>query len=219
MNSLKKLFREDVKKRLKSFQNSESFNAASDVEKIREKLLTFEPFRRARSLMIYLNLPGEFPTFPLLNDLFFLAMDLPGGSRSISVPWCDGRSLRLFQLHSPEFYDPRLSYFETDHFRSDFAPGAYGIWEPKPQCRTDRRREVSPKDLDLILVPGLAFDRNRNRLGRGAGFYDRFFENVRSETILTALAFDEQIFDTVPTEPHDRRMDFILTPNEIYPAG
>lgn len=216
MRNLKKDFRTAAKQRLKTFLNSENFDAAAEIAKIRERLLTFEPFCRARSIMVYLDLPGELPVIPLLNDLFFQPANEPPICRSISVPWCDGQSLRLFRLRNPEFYDPQIPYFETDLFKSDFERGAYGIWEPRPKYRADHQREVSPQDLDLILVPGLAFDQNLNRLGRGAGYYDRFFEKVRPETVLAALAFDVQIFDTVPTEPHDRSMNYILTPNAIF---
>ncbi len=215
MKQLKKSIRLSVKERLRDLLESDHFDPISATDGIRARLFSFDPLLQARSVMIYLNLPNELPTFPLINDLFFRGLP-PEEVRSIAVPWCDNENLRLFRLRVPERSDRTLCYFDLPQFRADFEKGAYGIWEPKRSLRSDPDREISPEDLDLILVPGLAFDRKKNRLGRGAGFYDRFFKNVLSDTILAALAFDEQILNEVPTEPHDRSMDYIFTPSMFF---
>ncbi len=80
-------------------------------------------------------------------------------------------------------------------------------------------RVVDPAGLELILVPGLAFDTHGNRLGQGGGFYDRFLPHTGSGTITIGIAFDEQIIDAVPTGPHDRRVNYILTPTRLITAS
>ena len=85
---------------------------------------------------------------------------------------------------------------------TDFAVGDFNILEPQ--------NEPYRGDFDLIVVPGVAFDREGNRLGRGRGYYDRFlFQHPRVKRI--GICFDFQLVDTIPTEPFDIRMDEIIT--------
>jgi len=70
---------------------------------------------------------------------------------------------------------------------------------------------VEAKELDVVIVPGLAFDSKNNRLGRGKGFYDRFLEKCGPNVRKIGLAFSFQVFPTIPTEGHDVPMDLVLT--------
>ena len=72
-------------------------------------------------------------------------------------------------------------------------------------------------DLDLVLVPGVAFNLGGHRLGRGKGFYDRLLQNFSGKKI--GVAFDEQIVDALPVEENDVRMDLILTPSRCLKPG
>lgn len=69
--------------------------------------------------------------------------------------------------------------------------------------------------IDLIIAPGLAFDRRGNRLGRGGGFYDRFLARTGPEAVVCGFGFAEQVLDEVPAGPHDYRMDLIVTDAEV----
>ena len=95
--------------------------------------------------------------------------------------------------------------------REELSPGNFGISEPSA--------EASPagNEFDLILVPGLAFDLRGGRLGRGKGFYDRFLAEARG--LRAGVCFDDQIVGNVPLDPHDLRMDFVVTPSSIYRCG
>jgi len=88
----------------------------------------------------------------------------------------------------------------------DFVEGKFGILEPAPTCEV-----ADLKRLDLILVPGVAFDWQGHRLGRGKGFYDRLLVEVSGKTC--GVAFDQQIISAIPVEPHDVRLNCILTPS------
>ncbi len=87
----------------------------------------------------------------------------------------------------------------------DVVPGKFGIREGAPSCP-----EISLNQLDLLLVPGVAFDSQGRRLGRGKGFYDRLLAATRGTKC--GVAFDEQLVPAVPVEPHDVVLDCILTP-------
>ncbi len=86
----------------------------------------------------------------------------------------------------------------------------YGILEPKVGYNL-----IDYTEIDLILAPGVAFDRQCFRLGYGGGFYDKLLSQKRKEVPVIALAFDCQLIATVPTEPHDYKMDMIITEMEI----
>ena len=105
-------------------------------------------------------------------------------------------------------WDP--PHLETYAIRSldDLVEGRRGLWEPDP----DRAEPVADFALDLVVVPGLAFDRNGWRIGFGAGLYDRFLSGLDAPSV--ALAFSLQILDSLPVEPHDVPVDWIVTEGE-----
>lgn len=85
------------------------------------------------------------------------------------------------------------------------------LWEPAPGSGA----EVPIDEIDLILTPGAAFDRNGYRMGYGGGFYDRILKTRPSHTRAVALAFSEQVVDFVPAESHDVPLDGIITDEEV----
>lgn len=120
--------------------------------------------------------------------------------KKIVVPWCNDRGeLELFHLRNMD----------------ELAIGMYKILEPKTELRNLPAKQVDVKDLDLVMVPGVAFDRRGARMGHGKGYYDKLLENARPDTPLVALAFECQLFPEIPTQAHDVYMDKIITENEI----
>lgn len=107
----------------------------------------------------------------------------------------------------PRFIPERQRYAACTirNLSTDLQTGRFGIREPSDHCAS-----VELNRLDLILVPGLAFDLHGHRLGRGKGFYDQLLAAVRGTTC--GIAFDQQIVSEVPVEPHDARVNCILTP-------
>lgn len=101
----------------------------------------------------------------------------------------------------------RLRLFLVRDLQTDFQRGMLGIPEPRDGCP-----EVEPDRVDWVLVPGLAFDRRGYRIGRGAGHYDRLLPTLRADVPRWALAFDCQMVDTLPDEPHDVPLDGVVTP-------
>jgi 5-formyltetrahydrofolate cyclo-ligase len=98
------------------------------------------------------------------------------------------------------------------------APGRYGLLEPVGP----RLGPTALGTADVVVVPALAVSRNGVRLGRGGGYYDRALSHARPDAVVVALVFDDELLDEVPTEPHDRRVDAVLTPSggwQALPAG
>ncbi|MCX7045407.1 MAG: 5-formyltetrahydrofolate cyclo-ligase [Candidatus Sumerlaeota bacterium] len=107
-------------------------------------------------------------------------------------------------------------------FDRDLAPTAMGILEPL-DALASAPNILSPQDIHLHIVPGLCFDRLGRRLGRGAGYYDRFLTQASPQALRVGLAFAWQIVDEVPAESWDARMDWVATEDGIFaldfPAG
>jgi 5-formyltetrahydrofolate cyclo-ligase len=89
----------------------------------------------------------------------------------------------------------------------DLVKGMYGCKEPKPGIN----RDLLPDELDMVIVPGVAFDSSGQRLGRGVGYYDRFLRQLPKDTPVVGLAFDFQLVDRLPVEEHDIPVSFVLS--------
>lgn len=113
----------------------------------------------------------------------------------------------------PRYNLTAAAYFahEVRHPQDGLAKGPFNILEP-----VETSPPLDVNQLDLILVPGVAFDLNGRRLGRGRGFYDRLL--AEASTVKCGVAFDFQIKDEIPVEPHDVPVDYILTPSRFCRA-
>ena len=151
-----------------------------------------QPFwKNASSVVFFAPLPDEADVWPLLEET------VAGG--------------KIAALPRFEPADQSYTVCRVQNPRSEIAIGQFGIREPKACCA-----EIAFSRLDLILVPGVAFDLNGNRLGRGRGFYDRLLVETRG--VKCGVAFDEQITDEVPVGTHDLQINFILTPTRCLGA-
>lgn len=121
----------------------------------------------------------------------------------------DELSTSVFFDSAPEnktFYLPRVNGLDLEilpYDRSRLHLGAFQIEEPDGDDTTD----IS--DIDLIIVPAVAYDKQGNRVGRGKGFYDRLLSRSRAATI--GICYDFQLFDDIDTEPHDIAVDYVVT--------
>lgn len=120
-------------------------------------------------------------------------------------PWPIGKRLAL-PLMSGVSLSPR--WVESE---ADLVAGSFGIREPRASA------PLAGDRFDLILVPGVAFDRSGGRLGRGRGFYDRFLEGTRG--VRVGVCFEDQVVPEVPVEAHDVRMNVLATPKGITICG
>ena len=99
---------------------------------------------------------------------------------------------------------------------NELAVGMYKILEPKAELCPPAEKQCRPEDPDLVMVPGVAFDRSGGRMGHGKGYYDKLLQHARPDTPLVALAFDCQLFPEIPVARHDVFMDKIITESAVY---
>jgi 5,10-methenyltetrahydrofolate synthetase len=108
-----------------------------------------------------------------------------------------------------------LALYRVRDLDRDLVPGVFGIREPVPSAC----EPAALGTVDFVLVPGVAFDARGGRIGHGAGYYDRLLAGAGPGARLVAAAFEVQIVDAVPMEPHDRRLDLVVTERHAYRAG
>lgn len=160
--------------------------------RIRENILSLEAWKTAESAALYMPMKNEVDVEPLLHELW------ERGARTF-IPRC-----RPEMRGHMEFVG--VACLE------DLAPGKYGIPEPHPQrCEVDHTCRP-----DVALIPGVAFDARGNRLGMGAGYYDRrLADPAMAETLLIAPAYHFQIVDKVPAETWDKPVHVIVSEEDI----
>ena len=94
--------------------------------------------------------------------------------------------------------------------------GKWRILEPPRERWGEPGKEAAPDELDLVMVPGVGFDRNGARMGNGQGYYDRLLQQVRPDAPLIGLAYECQVFPELPVGPHDISMDKVVTEHAVY---
>jgi 5-formyltetrahydrofolate cyclo-ligase len=163
---------------------SSEYRAAAAAQAV-VSLASRPEWARASSVLLFAPLPDELDAWPLV-ELALMA----------------GKTVAL-----PAFVPGINSYVARQivEVAGDVIAGKFGVREPADACI-----EVPLNQLDLVLVPGIAFDARGGRLVRGKGFYDRLLAGVRGAKC--GVAFDEQLVDAVPVGPHDIRLNCILTP-------
>jgi 5-formyltetrahydrofolate cyclo-ligase len=160
---------------------------------IGQKLLALPEYAAARTVMFYVDHASEVRTRCLFPAVW-------AAGKRIVVPHCVENEILLFLLEIME----------------ELAPGTLGILEPRIELRNLPGRQVDANQLDLIVVPGLAFDARGGRLGQGKGYYDRFLARAAAGAPLVALAFECQMFPEIPMLPGDVYVDMVLTEAAVY---
>jgi len=162
--------------------------------KITETIIKLPQFINSKNIMLYLSFNKEVNTFPLA------AWCLDNG-KSVIAPYC---------IQSTKQIIP----FKINNLTNDLTKSTFGIMEPKHNLL----EKANIEDIDLIIVPGVAFDEHCNRIGFGAGYYDRFLPRKTKNTPTIGIAYDYQLIDTIPQGVYDVPLDCIITEKRIvYP--
>ena len=172
----------EVRKRMRELKR-----AVPPEEKLRRSALIMErveqteAFRKAKVVLLYWSMADEVQTHAFVERWY--------RAKTLLLPCVDGDDLRLRQYTGPECM---------------VSGEQFGIGEPTGEEWTDLAA------VELIAVPGGAFDREGNRMGRGRGFYDRLLKSTPN-AVKIGLAYNFQMLDAIPTEPHDVKMNLVIT--------
>jgi 5-formyltetrahydrofolate cyclo-ligase len=162
------------------------------------KFIEQSSYQKANTIMWYVHCRSEVRTINALKKEL-------NGAKRIVIPFCtkDSHQQNKLGLWLLNDLDELIS-------------GTWGILEPPQKRWNEAKKTIDPQEIDLIMVPGVAFDRNGGRLGNGAGYYDRLLKGVRAETVLTAICYESQMCENVIMEDHDVVMDYVLTEENSY---
>jgi len=183
----KKELRKIVLKERKKL-NKDEVNSLS--EKIISYLIKMKEFKQSETIMVYLSFKEEVDTF----NLIYKMQDL---GKKVVITYTDKKENVLIPCKLIDLED-------------SLEKNPFGYLEPKE----DSIEKVSPSEIDLIITPGLAFDKKGNRVGYGGGYYDKLLTSTPQATKV-AVSYDFQIFSEVPNEKFDIPVDYIVTPTRI----
>ena len=169
---------------LLSAQSREDRDHKSRV--IQKKLWRHPSFLNAGTVCFYVALPIEVNTHPMIEESLKMG-------KKVLVP-------------SVDLENKELKLKEIRDFQKDLTPGTLGILEPVSVSKS-----ADARDVECCVVPGLAFDENANRLGRGSGYYDRLLVKLPENTAKIGLAFSFQVLPKIPLQDYDRPLDIVLT--------
>ncbi len=156
--------------------------------KIMSTFFSLDYYKKAKAIMFYVDMRNEVVT----KEAIVKALS---DAKKVAVPKVKkGNGLLAIEITN----------------LNELTPGTFGVLEPK------EKEEFILQDIDIVVVPGVVFDRKGQRIGYGAGYYDNFLPKLRPDTKKIAIAFEMQLKDSIPTEPHDIKMDMIITEEGIY---
>jgi 5-formyltetrahydrofolate cyclo-ligase len=158
-----------------------------------ERMLSLDEFRNAGIIFFFASFRTEVDTAEMIKS------SLSSGKR-VLLPKVDKDS-------------HELQLYEIRDF-SELAPGYMGIPEP-----TFQGRQMSINDADIVIIPGAGYDASGNRIGYGGGYYDRLLSGLQKDIPVIAPAYEEQIVDSIPSEPHDIRVHMIVTDRRVIRCG
>lgn len=159
---------------------------------IKEKLFKLKEFHRAGLIMFYAAFKNEVDTALMMKEAQALG-------KKIVLP-----------LTAPDFQIRPYLVFDLE---KDLAPSSFGILEPE----SIRAEEIEPSRIELIILPGIAFDQRGYRLGFGQAFYDRFLSSISLRPFCLGLGYEFQIMAKIPFDAHDEKLDMVITESHIYP--
>ena len=155
---------------------------------IQEKVLQFPPYILSPSVALYSPIQNEVDTAAIRDHAL-------GSGKAVYYPRIRETSLELVQIYS----------------ETELVIGHFGILEP-----VGERRSLDSDLLGiLVIVPGVVFDSKGNRLGRGAGWYDRLLKQIGGDATSLGLAYELQLVDEVPVDPWDQRLDYVITERRV----
>lgn len=175
----------ELRKRILNIRNSMSLE---DVEKnsiiIMDKIIKTDAYKQSKVVFIYMDFNKEVMTSQLIKHML-------SDRKRVVIPYTDTINTELIPSEITKQADLKLNSF--------------GYYEPVSIMPVD------PEEIDLVIVPGVVFDKCLNRIGFGKGYYDKILIKLKHSAVKMAVAHEFQILESIPTEQHDIKMDMIIT--------
>lgn len=183
----------ELRKRILNVRNNMTENDVKNKSLlIMNKLTSLGEYKNSKIVFVYMNFKNEVTTIELINKML-------SENKRVVIPYTDTENTVLIPS-------------EIRNISDDLVLSSFGYYEPV----FEKIKRVEPEEFDLIVTPGVVFDKKLNRIGFGKGYYDRILSNKRKEAKAIAVAYEFQVLDEIPVEQHDVKMDMIITEENIY---
>ena len=180
----------EIRKRILNTRNNMLLDQViNNSNIIMDKIINLDIYKASRLVFIYMAFKNEVMTANLIKHML-------SQKKRLAIPYTDTIKTHLIPSEISREEDLTLNPF--------------GYYEPKRVCPVDIG------EIDLVLVPGVAFDKNLNRIGFGKGYYDRILKDLKASAKKIGLAHDFQVLDSIPAQAHDVKMDMIITEKNIW---
>jgi len=191
MEKMRCLNKNDIRKNIKLKRERLSKSFVNENSKIiATKLFSQTAIKSASVILAYYSAKNEVNTHEIIEKLIIM-------NKKVALP-----------LSKPGKNDMIISLFSSI---SELKPGGFGIMEPDP----NKLCIIQPEQIDIVIVPGIAFDRMGNRIGYGKGYYDRFLSSLTQAQLKLGLCFDFQLYDELPWDYFDVPVDCVITESLI----
>lgn len=187
---MKKEEKKILRNKILSIRDSLNRNEKEIMDnEIFNKLKNTELYKNARNIFIYISFSNEINTINIIKK----ALE---DKKDVFIPkiYKTNKSMKAIKLNS---FD-------------DLKKNSMGILEP-----IDDSKYIEKENIDLIVVPGVVFDKDCNRIGYGGGYYDRYLKDIAYKVNKVVLAYDLQVIDKIESEEHDIKVDYIITSSKI----
>jgi len=186
---MKQTIKSGILEKRKSFSKEE---VREKSEQIKERLCSLDEFKKSKNILTYVSFNNEVDTINTIKGL------LDKNEKKVIVPFV-------------EKGNPILQLSEIKDF-NDLEPKTYGILEPMEY----KIKKFDIGKLDLVIVPGVVFDKNGHRIGYGYGYYDRLLGKLNENATKIGLCYEFQLIEKIPEERHDVPMDIIVTEEKVF---
>lgn len=183
----------ETRKKILSIRNNMGNKQVIEKSKvIINKLNSTSEFKNSKTVFVYMDFKNEVKTLDLIKEMI-------KEKKRVIIPYTDIENTVIIPV-------------EINDIGTDLKFSSFGYLEPKEE----KVIPIDPYEFDLIIVPGVVFDKDLNRIGFGKGYYDRILSKKRNDAKAVAIAYEFQILDEIPREVHDVKMDKIITEENIY---
>lgn len=180
--------KKELREKILSVRNELKAEEAENKSRIiMDKLTSLDEYKNSNTVFVYMSFKNEVNTHKLIEKML-------SDDKRVVIPYTDTKNTEIIPS-------------EIKSLKDDLILNSFGYYEPV----LENVKQVSPGELDLIIAPGVVFDEDLNRVGFGKGYYDRILSRKRKDAKVIAVAYEFQVVDEVPTEPHDIKMDMIIT--------
>lgn len=185
--------KKELRKKVLNIRNQMSEeDIKNNSQEIMNKIINLSIYKQSKAVFIYMSFKNEVITSELIKKMF-------NDKKKVVIPYTDMVNTLLIPSEIKD--------------ENDLVLNPFGYYEPREIIK------FPVEKIDLVIVPGVVFDNNLNRIGYGKGYYDRILSSVRPDVKKVAIAHDFQVLDSIPKGEHDIKMDMIITEKRVIAYG